>query len=210
VPRWRDIHEVTKESFYERIGRRTTDIISGGFPCQPFSVSGKRKGKDDDRYLWPEMLRVIQELQPSWVFGENVAGLLNLGIEKVLSELEGIGYPGGVLQIPACSVGAWHIRSRLFILAYSNGKRWDELAETFKDGRAIQHLQGIPERWDNTDYISFDIHGILSKPMRGVQRNDDGVPTALDRLKCLGNAVVPQQAYPIFRAIADIENGVVE
>ena len=123
VPRWRDIRTLTADSFYERTGLRTVDVISGGFPCQPFSVAGKRKGKDDDRYLWPEMLRVIRELRPSWVIGENVPGIVNLALDTVLSDLENEGYTAQPFIIPACGVDAPHKRDRVCILANAKGEQ---------------------------------------------------------------------------------------
>ena len=122
VPRWRDIRTLTGDSFYERTGLRTVDVISGGFPCQPFSVAGKRGGKDDDRYLWPEMLRVIRELRPSWVIGENVPGIVNMALDTVLSDLENEGYSAQAFLIPACGVDAPHKRDRVAIVAYSSSR----------------------------------------------------------------------------------------
>lgn len=130
VPKWKDIRTLTGESFYERTGRRTVDIISGGFPCQPFSVAGKQRGKEDDRYLWPEMVRVIKELRPTWVVGENVAGIVRMVLPDILSELEACGYRTRTFLIPACAVGARHRRYRVAIVGYSehNGLSSTEIA----------------------------------------------------------------------------------
>lgn len=108
------------------IHRGTIDIITGGFPCQPYSNAGKRKGKNDDRHLWPEMLRAIREIQPSWVVGENVSGLLSwskgLVFEEVQTDLEAEGYEVQAFLLPACGVGAPHQRERVWIIAHDSNK----------------------------------------------------------------------------------------
>ncbi len=258
VPKWKDIRALTSESFYEQTGLRTVDIISGGFPCQPFSVAGKHGGKEDDRYLWPEMLRVIQELQPTWVVGENVPGIINMALDEVLSSLEDAGYESQTLAIPACAVNAWHKRERVCILAYNSCKRHgidrtsenastscgyrpsygrrktgDDMRERRPDqsdlGRMVsricermdwpdtdtevERLQGQPESQifrggvqTSTGRTDRDFPGRnYWETESDVDRVAYGVPNRVDRIKCLGNAVVPQQFYPIFKAIAEIE-----
>jgi DNA (cytosine-5)-methyltransferase 1 len=105
--------------------RGAVDIITGGFPCQPFSSAGKRKGKEDDRYLWPQMLRVIREVQPAYIVGENVYGLVNwskgLVFEQVCADLENEGYQVQPVILPACAVDAPHRRDRIWFVAYSQG-----------------------------------------------------------------------------------------
>ncbi|MCK9568534.1 DNA cytosine methyltransferase [Candidatus Pacearchaeota archaeon] len=114
VKRYRDVKEVGKHNL------EPVDLICGGFPCQPFSVAGKRRGTEDDRHLWPEMFRVIDELRPRWVIGENVAGFINMGLDQSISDLEGIGYEVGTFVIPACAVNAPHRRDRVWIIAQNS------------------------------------------------------------------------------------------
>ena len=106
--------------------RYETDVITGGFPCQPFSVAGKRKGTDDDRYLWDETIRVIRECKPRWFIGENVEGIINIQdgmvLRQVQNDLEEEGFEVRCLVVPASSKGAWHHRKRVWILANSNSR----------------------------------------------------------------------------------------
>ena len=113
VPILGDIKNVTKETT-----RTTPDVICGGFPCQPYSVAGDQRAQDDPRHLWPEMFRLIKEHRPTWVIGENVNGLVKLGLDEVLHDLESEGYSTRTFNIQASSVGAPHQRQRLWIIGH--------------------------------------------------------------------------------------------
>ena len=114
------------------------DVICGGFPCQPFSQAGKQRAQDDPRHLWPEMFRLIRECRPTWVVGENVAGIIKLGLDEVLADLEGEGYATRTFNIPACAVGAPHLRQRLWIVAHSDSE--SEPDGTFDGGAGARQL----------------------------------------------------------------------
>jgi len=206
--------------------RGTIDLVTGGFPCQPFSCAGKRKGAADDRYLWPEMLRVIAECQPRWVLGENVPGIIGMELDKVLADLEGEGYETGTLIIPACAVDAPHIRSRIWVVAHSCGMEREARAEVAK---VLRILPENESEYDNTHGSSENVadadgercedsrerYGASCEfrrvgesretsswlPEPDVGRVANGVPYRVDRLRLLGNAIVPQVAAEIFRAI---------
>ena len=256
VPRWRDIRTLTGEDFHARTGLRTVDVISGGFPCQPFSVAGKQKGKRDERYLWPEMLRVVRELTPRWVVGENVPGILRIAAGDVVSDLEREGYDVAVFDFEAASIGALHRRERVAFVAntgHVGRERWNEnaksperapcavsesrgrsLADSDTDGlqrRNGAELQECPGKrasgscGSQSDIIPDAARAERNRQVRpseptgggrfairgwwtaepDVGRVANGIPARVDRLKCLGNAVVPQQFYPIFKAIYETE-----
>lgn len=129
--RYRDIREMLNEE----IKIDPVSIISAGFPCPPFSCAGKRKGKRDDRYLWPETFEVIKKVRPPWVILENVPGIINVALEDVLTNLESENYQHETFIVPAISVGAYHRRDRVWIIAHAGGLRCDT-------GRPEQSLQG--------------------------------------------------------------------
>jgi len=135
-------------------------LITGGFPCQPVSAAGKRRGKADDRWLWPEMLRVIREIRPTWVVAENVAGLLNMGFNDCVSDLEGEGYETIPFLIPACGVNAPHRRDRIFIVAHATRDRCDE--EQFEAGIIEQTIRqastGESGRTSGTSLMGYSEH----------------------------------------------------
>ncbi len=128
VPIHDDIKTLRNEEQYGSV-----DIITGGFPCQPFSVAGQQKGKGDNRDLWPEMFRIIQEFQPTWVIGENVSGFVNMAFNRTANDLENEGYEVQPLLIPACSVGAPHKRERVWIIAYN-----DKLQQHARDEQSLR------------------------------------------------------------------------
>ena len=136
-------NDITKTDF--SIHRGAIDIISGGFPCQPYSSAGKRLGKEDERHLWPEMLRAIREIQPSWVVGENVRGLTNwnggLVFDEVQSDLEIEGYEVLPFLLPACAVNAPHRRDRIWFVAYSDNSRTNESVRTKQQRKEINKKQ---------------------------------------------------------------------
>ena len=147
------------------------------------------------------MLRVIQEIRPAWVVGENVAGIVSMALDTVLSDLENIGYTCQAIVIPACAVDAPHRRDRVAIIANDSRIGFKRMRKVREQVRESRIEEKIPD-W-NSDITIPDMAWWDSEP--NVGRVVHGIPDRVDRIKCLGNAVVPQQFYPIFDAIAKIE-----
>lgn len=222
VPVISDIHDFDGREY------AGVDLLTGGFPCQPYSCAGQQLGHEDDRALWPEMLRIIAEAHPDWVVAENVAGFIHMALDGVLSDLEKEGYEVGTVVLPACAVNAPHRRDRVWIMAHADrqgleGRRGDELRKCTR-----QRTAGTEDSLSNPDRQPL---GRLAEPR--CQRSSgqfesrlggmvDGLPALLDRhfdsepaiprvsarvpnrssrLKVLGNAIVPQVAYEIIKRI---------
>lgn len=205
------------------------DVITGGYPCQPFSLAGKRRGKGDDRHLWPAFARLIRELRPSWIVGENVAGHISMGLDDVLSDLEGLGYAWEAFVIPAVAVDAKHRRDRVWIVAHPNrvayangewqsqpsGSKPDEWRRVGDGSQDVSHAnrKGFSDICGSEAKRGFLGDGTSGDGYFGdgerfcwsaeprVGRVAHGVPRRVDRLRALGNAIVPQVAEVIFRAI---------
>lgn len=200
------------------------DLVTGGFPCQPYSLAGQRRGAADDRALWPEMLRVIGESECSCVLGENVAGIINMELDRVLTDLEAIGYAAWSLVVPACAVDARHRRDRIWIVAYSESNdRRRRLRKTAteqnghqpanggatladNDGTGISQLSRTEGGWSGARQSRGEsLQG--NEPARwmpepGVGRVANGIPNRPHRLRGLGNSIVPQVAETLIREMA--------
>ena len=182
------------------------DIITGGYPCQPESNARQHQeqtvGIDDTRWLWPEVDRLLDVFRPDWFVGENVYNHINMGLDIVLAALEGKNYTTRAFIIPAASVGATHRRDRVWICANSNSKRRDGLDKSIKNRCSRFSVPRMEQRRVyRPDNISVPLAQRYNNPRSGIFRNDDGLSEGMDRLKGLGNAVVPQIPEMIGNAI---------
>ena len=186
VERFEDVREVGKHNL------RAVDLICGGFPCQPVSCAGQKKGEADERWLWPDFARVIREVRPRWVIVENVRGLLNRGMSAVMLDLAVLRYAAEWDCLRASQFGARHRRERVFIVAYPDS---DGL-----QGRRVLSQEGhVPTLDQVRDWPNVpEPFGIRSR---------HGVPRFVDRIRGIGNAVVPQVAEWIGRRIVEADRG---
>jgi len=220
---WSNVH---REKDVKEVGKHNlepVDLICGGFPCQPHSFAGKRRGKKDDRNLWGEYLRIVKEIRPRYVLAENVPGIITTMLDEVLSDLESEGYTCWTFNIPACAFDAPHRRERIFVVAYTpqkyNGLDSPEPMQGQTQKSGIGAIKGIVPDTSTKGLEKHISESELSERQSGlpaeygwwsvepdVGRVAHGVHKRVDRLKCLGNAVVPQVAEWIGRRIMEYEN----
>jgi len=228
VPIYEDVKKLTHEQLQaDGLGR--IDIITGGYPCQPFSAAGQRRGKEDDRHLWPEVKRLMATVRPRWGLFENVAGHVSMGLDEVLSDLEAEGYTGFPIVIPACAVDAPHRRDRVWIIAHNDCKqRGTDEGEPNAETNRRHDTSGVcanvadagsfgqpgSRTFRNASNCTEGCEGEATQSFNGGERKiwslepnvgrvANGVSRRVDRLKGLGNAIVPQIAMNIGLAIKE-------
>ena len=172
----------------------TIDLITGGYPCQPYSTSGLKRGNGDDRALWPQMRRIIDECRPRLVLGENVVGHIRLGLDGVLDDLESLGYTvAPPVVFPALALGAPHKRNRVWFAGFANtdGERRRGGAPRFEDATNARQSSRCAEfrQWG----VEPDVHRVV-----------DGLPGRVDRLRGIGNAIVPQLAAVLISKMFEV------
>lgn len=208
--------DITKTDFTKYANQ--IDILTGGFPCQPYSQAGKRLGKEDDRHLWPEMLRAIREVKPSWVVGENVYGLVNwnggLVFHEVQADLEAEGYEVWPFLLPAVSVNAPHRRDRIWFVAHSTSSRLQRNVQGYGNVIQFNEIRKAPNMFNSSSFNKWEI----KERSIGELRTNYGFSEGLDNctisegqitkqsIKAYGNAIVPQVVYQIFKAIEQYEH----
>jgi DNA (cytosine-5)-methyltransferase 1 len=194
VPRHDDVRTTT--DWWTSEPRPRVRVVCGGFPCQPVSEAGRGLAQQDARWLWPAMADVIAAVEPEWVIGENVPGLLTRGVELVVADLRSLGYRVRVGTISACAVGAPHARERVFVLAHSvrfgcrEGR--DQHSASWRRQAGPKIRKGRLGSVERSDWRPAE---------PGVGRVAHGVPATVDRIRALGNAVVPQVAEHVGRLI---------
>jgi DNA (cytosine-5)-methyltransferase 1 len=206
VPRFKDVRGVGAHNLPQ------ADVVAGGFPCQPHSAAGKRRGGSDERDLWPEYRRIIREIRPRWVLGENVPGILSTDNGRFfggfLRDLAALGYDAEWSVLSACALGAPHTRERVFIVAYTHeiARLWWGKRER---GRACPDGRYTPVRAPD-NLAAYGLGEVSRWWVRqpSVGRVVDGVPRRLDRVGYLGNAVVPQAAELVGRYITMISEAI--
>jgi len=227
---WPDTEIIEDIKDYEPEGLEgTVDILTGGFPCQPISVAGNRKGNADHRWLWPDMLRIIKAVRPTWIIAENTANLKNMGLDEILDDLEASSYETTQLVIPAFAVGLPHKRNRLYLVAHADsidgGGQSQQSTSQGRESRNQSQGRGTDLLSDTKCAgLEGDVSEVLERAFKGRQDADfarpdwglptpricgriDGIQNRVDRLKSLGNAIVPQIAMIIMQAIKETEWG---